>query len=68
MMEGSATIRVTTSDGRRRIFQLLIAIALIGKFVEAPRLEESGLSISSNRQAKKFVFRAIQMHKKLART
>ena len=56
MLEGSATIKMTISAGRRRIFRLLIAIALMVKFFEAPLLAEGGLLISSNRQANIFIF------------
>src|SRR6267143_2054608 len=58
MIEGSATIRmVTISDGRSRIFQLLITIALIGEFFEAPRLEEgSALQSRAMVRPRNFVF------------
>jgi hypothetical protein len=52
MIVGSATIKVTINDGRRRIFVLLIRIALIGEIVEAPHSATRwGSPSARNRQA-----------------
>jgi len=56
MLEGSATIKMTISAGRRRIFRLLIAIALIRKFFEAPLLAEGGLVYQQQSSGQHFYF------------